>query len=189
MKFGNEYKEPNNPEEEQSKIENLITGKELKGQLMAGIGTSDISIYEDYLKKKEIKYKIYTYKESPELSLLVLYTPGAQRQIFDELVNGNEKIKGGFWSNSTVKEETELKFIQGDNEMEFNGDSEAKEEFAEGDIVELTTEKIKQIEEKDLMIGFPNTTGEISTVSGDMASVDFGGSVRLINLRDIKKVY
>ncbi len=188
MKYEDQFKVPNSPEEEQSKNENIITGKELQGKLMAGIGTADISIYEDYLKKNEIKYKIYTYKESPELSLLVLYTPGAQRQIFDELVNGNEEIKGGFWSNSTVEEETELELVHGDNEMELNRDNEAKEGFVEGDIVELTAEKIKQIEEKDLMIGFPNTTGEINTVSGDMASVDFGGAVRLISLKDIKKV-
>ena len=78
---------------------------------MAGIGTVDLNIYKDYFEEKGIECRIYTYKNKPELSLLVLDSPAVQKQIFDELVNGNEKIKGAFWSDSTVKEETELEFI------------------------------------------------------------------------------
>lgn len=175
--------ELNNIEEGQDK-ENTVTGKELEGRVMAGIGTVDIDIYKDYCEKNGIGYKIYTYKNNTELSLLVVGTPVLQKQIFNELVSNNEKIKGGFWSDSTVKEETELELVHGNNK----GNNEVKEEFTEGDVIELTTEKIEQLKEKDLLIGFPHTSGEISSVSGNMASVDFGGSVRLVNLKDIKKV-
>ena len=183
MNFGEQPKELNNSEEEQNK-ENIVKGKELEGRVIAGIGTADIDIYKDYCEKNGIGYKIYTYKNNLDLSLLVVGTSALQKQIFDELVSNSEEIKGGFWSDSTVEEETELELVHGDNK----GDNEVKEEFMEGDIVELTIEKIEQLKKQDLLVGFPHTSGEISSVSGDMASVDFGGSVRLVNLKDIKKV-
>jgi hypothetical protein len=35
-----------------------------------------------------------------------------QYQTFDELVADNPEIKGGFWSNSTFREETKLEFLE-----------------------------------------------------------------------------
>lgn len=101
--------------EEKKKI---IKGKELQGESLIGISTVDISIYEEYLKKNKIKYKIYTYKNNPDLSLLVLYSgteSQSQREIFDRLVRNNEKIEGAFWPDSTVKVDTELILVSGDN--------------------------------------------------------------------------
>ena len=112
MNFEEQSKQ-NNPEEQEK---NIITGKELEGKNMIGVGTVDLDIYEDYFKSKGIECKIYTYKDDPELSLLVLDTPDlSSKQIFDELIKDNEKIEGAFWPDSTVKEETELELVYGDN--------------------------------------------------------------------------
>ena len=107
MKIGEQPEKLNNVE----KKENVITGKELEGKNMIGIGTVDLEIYKNYFKDKKIECKIYTYKDKPELSLLVLSPDGSSREIFDELIKDNEKIKGAFWPDSTVKEETELELV------------------------------------------------------------------------------
>lgn len=107
MNFGEQPEESNNIEEK----ENIVTGKELKGKDMVGIGTVDLEIYKDYFKDKGVECKIYTYKDKPELSLLVLGADLSSRQIFDELIKDNEKIKGAFWPDSTVEEETELELV------------------------------------------------------------------------------
>lgn len=177
MKIGEQPEELNSSEKQ-----NIVTGKELEGRVMAGVGTPDLEIYKEYLEKEGIKHKIYTYKDKPELSLIVFGTPAEQRRVFDGLVKDNENIKGGFWSDSTVEEETELELVSINNKAELN------KEFKEGDIVELVPEKIEQLKKVDLLVGFPHTSGEISSISDDVATVDFGGSVRLVNLKDIEKM-
>lgn len=115
MSFEKQPEELNNAEEKQ-KRENVVIGKELRGKNMTGIGTDDLGIYEDYFKNKGIKCKIYTYKNNPELSLLILDAPDlSSRQIFNELIKDNKEIKGAFWPDSTVEEETELELVYENN--------------------------------------------------------------------------
>ncbi|MCK5122702.1 MAG: hypothetical protein KAQ87_00925 [Candidatus Pacebacteria bacterium] len=179
MKIGEQPEKLNNVEEQQER-ENMITGKELEGRNMVQIGKDDLTIYEDYLKKNDIVYEIYNYKKSPDRSLLVLYTQGIKtKQIFDEIVKDNKEIVGGFWPTREIDEEVEI-------ELASDKVENIKEEFAKGDSVELTDEKMEELGEK--LAGFAHGRGEISTVSGDMASVDFEGSVRLVSLKGLKKM-
>lgn len=109
MKF---EKPPEQEENQEEKEGEVIKGKELKGKVMAGIGTADIGIYKKYLAEARIKCEIYRYKEKPHLALLVFKDSASQRRVFDELVAKSKKIEGGFWSDSTVSDETKLERLE-----------------------------------------------------------------------------
>lgn len=89
-----------------------MTGKEIKNHTLAGIGMVDVPFFRDYLNKKGINYEIYRYKKNHDEGLLdFLDGRKMQTQTFRELVSGNKCIEGGFWSDSTVLEDTEIEKI------------------------------------------------------------------------------
>lgn len=73
---------------------------------------ADNEIYKKYLDEKGISYQIYSYADQPKNGLLVLDNSASQNEIFDDLIKGNKKIKGGWWSHCTVREETKLNKVE-----------------------------------------------------------------------------
>jgi len=179
-----ESKDNLSPEQakESKENESIVLGKELKNKILAGIGMMDNEKFVKHFKKEGIdEYEIYKYVDSPEIGLLALADSATQKRIFDEFVVDNKELKGGFWSDSEVRDETKLEKITGFI-------SEKSIEFKPGDKVRLTDEKIRQLREKGYMVGFPQTTGIITSIYEDMMSVEFGHAVRSVEKKDVKRI-
>lgn len=171
------------------------TGVELKKRSnnMVGIGLVDIPRLKVYLDERGIRYEFYRYKSNPDIGLLVLLDRTvSQKEMFDALHEEafrttHGKPEGGFWSHSDVSDDTILEKVDGSNVEEMVTSKEGQE-FKEGDNVKLTPDKVEQIKRDRLEAGFPHFEGTVEVVSGDMLSVNFGGSVRLIEKKDVIKI-
>lgn len=62
------------------------------------------------------------------------------------------------------------------------------ERFCSGDKVRLTPQKIESLTQGGHIHGFPSVEGVVSYVSGNMMSVAFGHSVRMVDETEVTKV-